>query len=104
MRSDNGLASMSNEIELMLFEPGTKVMIYPNPVQDRLMIEFAEKQSDPIEIELVSTEGSILRTMTWEANTVQRNMDFSNLPSGLYFIRIKMGSETTEVMKILKRE
>lgn len=104
MRTNSGLSSMSNEIELMLFEPGTRVMIYPNPVQDKLMVEFADQQSEPIQIELISTEGAVLRTMTWDANTVQKDMDFTNLPSGLYFVKIKIGSESTEVIKVLKRE
>lgn len=105
MRAETeGVSSMSNAIELMLFEPGTRVMIYPNPVQNELMVEFAEQQTEPIQVELVSTEGTILRTMTWEANTVQQGMDFSQLPGGLYFVRIKMSNETTEVIKILKKE
>jgi hypothetical protein len=104
MKAASGVAAMSNAVELMLFEPGTRVMIYPNPVQEELMVEFAERQATPVQIELVSAEGAILRTMTWDANTVQRGMDFSQLPGGLYFVRIKMSDETTEVIKILKRE
>lgn len=104
MKAASGVAAMSNAVELMLFEPGTRVMIYPNPVQEELMVEFAERQATPVQIELVSAEGTILRTMTWDANTVQRGMDFSQLPGGLYFVRIKMSDETTEVIKILKRE
>lgn len=104
MKDVRGSSSLSNIMELMLFEPGTEIMIYPNPVQDRLMVEFAKKQSEEIQIELVSAEGTILRTVTWDANTVQRDMDFSAYPSGLYFIRIKVGSENTEVLKVFKKE
>ena len=104
MKAASGVSAMSNAVELMLFEPGTRVMIYPNPVQNELMIEFAEKQATPAQIELVSTEGAILKTMTWDANTVQQGMDFSQLPGGLYFVRIKMSDETTEVIKVLKQE
>jgi PKD repeat protein len=104
MKDNNGGASLSNVLDLMLFEPGTEVMIYPNPVQDRLMVEFAKEHDQEIQIELVSAEGSVLRTVTWDAKTIQKDMDFSAYPSGLYFVRIKIGTETTEVMKVLKRE
>lgn len=104
MKTSSGASSMSNAVELMLFEPGTRVMIYPNPVQNELMLEFAEKQTEPVEIELVSAEGTVIQTMTWEGHTVQQGMDFSQLPGGLYFVRIKMSNESTEVIKVLKRE
>ncbi|MEO0339517.1 MAG: SdrD B-like domain-containing protein [Bacteroidota bacterium] len=105
MNDPSGAAALSNILDLMLFEPGTRVMVYPNPVQDRLMVEFMEENSeDEITVELATAEGGIIRTFTWEKETVQNNLDFSKLPAGMYFVRVKIGSETTEVMKVMKKE
>jgi hypothetical protein len=81
----SGAEVMSNTAELMMFDPGTQIMVYPNPVQNRVMIELAERPEAEVEVELISAEGLVLERFDLEPNTVQQDMDFSRYPAGIYF-------------------
>ena len=81
----NGISFLpENEVE---------ISIYPNPIFDVFNIEIDKKIK---QIELLSLEGKIVK------KTTNSRVNVSELPSGVYFVRIITNSETY-VRKVVKK-
>ena len=70
-------------------------IIYPNPVKDIMNI----KSTDPITvIEILNIHGEVEQTM----DPRQEQLDVSNLPAGIYYVRISFENrKTVQVEKIV---
>ena len=75
------LISSSHEIA------GNSMQIYPNPVQDNLILEYTGDASNAFNIRLFNSEGKLLRVRQMNASS-RIMVDFISLPVGLYFIEI----------------
>jgi hypothetical protein len=76
-------------------ETGKSLLIYPNPVADKLFIK--NKPSDIKEIKLLDIKGRVIETF----NTNVNMMSVSDLHSGVYFIEL-IGGVKTITKKFLK--
>jgi hypothetical protein len=76
-----------------------KVSIYPDPATEKITIEIskAEKQSN---LSIVNLEGQQL--ITSQITGPKTQIDISNLPSGVYFVRLT-NDKTVEVGKFVKQ-
>jgi hypothetical protein len=76
--------------------------LYPNPSQDRSVLNFQSKASGQASIQVLNVQGQVVRTyshsMTIGANSVSLNV--AGLTSGTYFVRIS-GSGQNGVTKLL---
>ena len=61
------------------------ISIYPDPATDKLTIDAS--QSIPKSIEILNIEGQIIKVITGSSN--KTNVDISELPSGLYFVKVQ---------------
>ena len=70
--------------------------IYPNPGDSKLMMKVSGKYRGPVLVETVSALMQKAGAIHFEKQNPQQEflIDQSGLPSGLYLIKIKMGSET----------
>lgn len=84
-----GLADIAN--------PMTTVSVYPNPFQDKLLIDSGELRIDKLSISNVLGE-LILQQNNY--NTPQL-LDLSTLPSGIYFLKVEDKKEQ-RVVKVIK--
>ena len=86
--------------------PGTEasnaIKIYPNPTTGIVNITINHLDGDAT-VQLYTLQGRTLATdrMTGTGGTVTRQLDFSSLTKGVYFMKV-MTSETTSVRKIVK--
>lgn len=78
-------------------EQGKAVMIYPNPVNDKLFVE-TEEAIDRVEI--YSVTGALV--FSQKANTNKMEIQTGNLPAGTYFIR--MTSNNAVMMRRFVKE
>ncbi len=62
------------------------IKLYPNPVSHFLKYELSENQSATISFEIIDIQGRKLKTM--DKNTPTGEIDFSNLNSGVYILRL----------------
>jgi hypothetical protein len=70
--------------------------VYPNPVTDNLSIEVAQQAFD---YHLLDASGKqLLNGHCWE----QQQLNFSELPQGVYFLQIVHASGETAVVKVVK--
>jgi hypothetical protein len=74
----------------------TPIEIYPNPVSDVLKIEGTRSGQS---IALYNLMGEKVTGST--SKGAQTEIDFSNFPAGIYFLRISNG-ETVETFRVVK--
>jgi hypothetical protein len=69
--------------------------VFPNPVQDKLNLTFANPSGDDVQVEIYNVQGSLMKTFEFagslNANTHELNVN--NLPSGIYLVKLLIGNE-----------
>lgn len=83
-------------------EPDDLFNIYPNPVKDRLVIQFLQQPASDIILELFNADGRLHSSKKVGAGTILDGISFDDLPRGFYFVRINLGDLGTETVKIVK--
>lgn len=79
------------------------VEIYPNPTVDNVNINAYFGEAQDVEMKLVDMLGrQVSNSGSVNAKFVESSIDMSELPAGVYFLHIRVGSETT-VEKIIKQ-
>jgi hypothetical protein len=76
----------------------TRSLVYPNPATDKITIEIAEGQA-PGQLSMMNLNGEEILTCSLIKPKTQ--IDISNLPSGVYFVRLT-NDKTVDVGKIVK--
>ncbi len=79
-----------------------QLICYPNPVVDQLKL-FFPKTDKNVTISIWNASGQLVETRQIDkvANLQEETINFSAMPSGLYFVRVA-GSKTNETFKIQK--
>ena len=78
-------------------------MITPNPVLDKLYIKNVASYNSDVTIQLFSTQGELLNTLTIKQGTLQQTeMPMGDLPQGIYLIRANFGDGNVKTLKITK--
>lgn len=92
-----GGASIIPDVEMNL-----EFRVFPNPVNDKITVEFNKEYSGQLIIELLNVDGKILINETIEDGMKTRELDLSSYPEGTYFVRVG-SNDISGVRKILKR-
>ena len=78
----------------------SKIKMYPNPVQNELIIERNGKQSESSTISIYSITGVLVAQYSdLKPGLKSQSIDLSHLPSGIYFLNI---SDMSGFMKLIK--
>ncbi len=64
-----------------------RVMIYPNPVQSSLTIHFFDDIEETAVVQIINGFGQILRRIEIDMPAKKYQLDLSELPSGMYYIK-----------------
>ncbi len=72
--------------------------IYPNPVKDRLFVEFNELGQDKMMLSIISIEGKLISIQ--EITELRTTIDFSYLSKGIYLLKFT-SNQQTEVYKVI---
>ena len=73
--------------------------IYPNPVKDKLKIEFASFELSNVKLELANSLGEVVSALVNPREN--QEIDLSGLSTGIYFLKIQTTSDQ-KVFKIIK--
>ncbi len=81
----------------------SSLRVYPNPVEDFITISTKVDAGEKLSIQIMQQNGQLVKNeaLSGEEGEVNLQLDFSQLPSGLYMLRISMG-DTTEIRKVVK--
>lgn len=71
---------------------------YPNPFQDKLTVKYSGIES----IDVINVIGEKVQTIALDATDSKIEIDFSNLPSGMYFYRTYREGTIVETKRIVK--
>ena len=71
--------------------PATALSISPNPVQNKLGINLTAPNEGTVILSIINSQGQLLKTMTvsmaGSTTLFRTELDVSELPAGMYFIR-----------------
>jgi hypothetical protein len=77
----------------------TSITFYPNPAADKITIETAATLTNS-QLSIMNLNGQEL--MTRQITSPKTQIDISNLPNGVYFVRLT-NDKTMEVGKFVKQ-
>jgi len=87
-----------------LTNPKLSLSCFPNPVKDVINLQFQLKVSGSVSIDLLDASGNLIKTLLHEhviSGNYERIINVSNIPNGIYFIRLKANG-ITQTKKIIK--
>jgi hypothetical protein len=77
---------------------------YPNPFADKLVVDFSSELPDNLMLKLFNSQGDHIRDLEVSMNKgSEMELDFSNLPVGIYFLKIVSNDKVSETIKIVKQ-
>lgn len=88
------------------FQPeGTElVTAYPNPTKGNLVIELLEPNEDQVLVEISTPYGQILKRLMSPGTIDKHQIDLSELPEGVYLIRVKQRGLRDFTKRIVKMD
>jgi hypothetical protein len=87
--------------------PGLKgLIVFPNPVDDDLLMEFDLLEQQDIFVQIFNTTGQLVSSNEFENTSQGQNQlsikDLNHLAKGIYFVKINVGDQFL-LKKIIKR-
>ena len=81
-------------IDNLIQGDGYKITYYPNPVSEKLIIQFDNKKSTDVIIEIISTNGQVLynNKLSNIENTIER-IDVNPYANGVYYLRFRINDD-----------
>lgn len=76
------------------------LVVFPNPVTDRLMLSVSEAELAGLNYELTDNKGLSIQKNKMEAKEMDISM--SNLANGIYYLRISQDASELKTFKIIK--
>jgi len=85
------------------FNKQTKILVFPNPAQDYIYINFSATRNEPVNIEIFDMMGKSLLNRNFNCDPENNSFEIKteDLPKGIYFIKIILPSGTEQI-KFLK--
>jgi hypothetical protein len=101
----NGVYKIVSDIKVVYWNDGATANVYPNPVLDKLVIEYNSASAKNIEIHLFDATGKIVARKTTAVakgnNTLP--MDMSSFASGIYQLQIADAKGAMYTFKVSKQ-
>lgn len=76
------------------------ISVYPNPVSDKLTLNFSKYYSAKISCSIMSITGETLKEETFDFTNNTINLE--SLSAGIYFLRLKSAAHISHTIKIIK--
>ncbi|MBP2617430.1 T9SS type A sorting domain-containing protein [Chryseobacterium jejuense] len=77
------------------------ILLYPNPFKDYLYLDFTTNNFKEAEYQLFDAQGKLIRKDVILQSKSELN--FSDIPSAMYIIRINQHGENLKTFKIIKK-
>ncbi|MBX2928702.1 MAG: T9SS type A sorting domain-containing protein [Saprospiraceae bacterium] len=74
---------------------------FPNPAGDRITLRLSQRAVQDGELFLLDMQGRLLQRSVLPAGALQHELDLSNLPTGIYLVRLRVGAQQ-EVLRLVK--
>jgi len=80
------------------------IQAYPNPTAGRLTIEFVESQRKAFDLQINDAFGRVLLKQTVPSATEKVELDLSQFPIGIYWVRLFSENVREQIFKVVKSE
>ena len=99
-----GQIAYSDQLEINIsFTSNESVRITPNPVSNRLKIMNLMAFDGDVTVTISTTKGDVLHTITLKQGKMEEiDLTVTDLPSGIYFARIRFADGSSKTLKITK--
>ena len=83
------MESSYSNIAMAMVKPssGQRVMVYPNPVQHEITIHFLEQLEEMAKVHIVNGFGQVMKSLELDTQNSRHQVDISELPSGIYYLK-----------------
>jgi hypothetical protein len=78
-----------------------KIKIYPNPTSEMVNIRFDSPVEEEFILDVLDDQGKFIKTDKIELAMSEKQINFQDIPSGIYYIRLTSGKHIN-VYKVLK--
>jgi photosystem II stability/assembly factor-like uncharacterized protein len=92
---------LTSTLEIEKTESTSSLQIYPNPSSNHFYISSDSNNHGIVEVEILNSLGQLIKTLSWDTNTTQQEVDCSLWNQGVYFIRIGLPQES-QVLQFIK--
>ena len=77
---------------------------YPNPVVDEMQLQVTGGEMGAMNIRIINQHGQLIRNISIEKHTeeLSTRVNLKTLPSGIYFLEIRLGDTVKEIRKVIK--
>jgi hypothetical protein len=99
----DGSFTYSNVVLLYVLNDKTTVLIFPNPTATKLQVSFGNvPEGTPLKLFVFDATGKIISQLNKVHNNIPISIDVSNIPSGIYFLKIVQNgiTETIQFNKV----
>jgi len=98
--------SLLTTVEIKAGNKKSFAKVSPNPFDTQLNLTIEAEHSGDFQVEVLSTSGKLLYSGDYHfsapVNEIQLGNKLTNLPAGIYFLKVKAG-DAVEVLKMIKK-
>ena len=95
-----------SNIAMAMLKPAKnmRVTLYPNPILNEVTIHFLEDMDETAIVEVANGFGQVIKRVEIEMPTKKYQLDMSNLPGGIYYVKFQNRLLKQHSQKIIKRD
>jgi len=82
---------------------GESFLVYPNPVSNKLVVEWADDVETDVQVEIMGMEGRVLLSEKADAAIGQFSSNMDSFNPGLYLLRLRYNDGQQKVFKVVKQ-
>lgn len=82
------------------------ILLYPNPTTGNFVLSFTNPNKELINIDLLNVLGQSLQSISEDQPATKqfnKEINATNLPQGIYFVRVTIGFKTTTKKLVIER-
>ena len=100
----DGSFKYSMVVSVVNYQGKWLIETYPNPVMDQLLVHVSASQNGMVNMRLVNQQGQILRNVQIQKHgeEIDTRVNMKDVPTGVYFLEIRIGDGLNEVRKVVK--
>jgi hypothetical protein len=105
-RIDSDYEPMYSSIVNIFSQPKgmNDIHFYPNPFSDRAILDVIEIQDEPVHVEVINTFAQVIDTFEIPAGASKKEMNFSHLPTGMYYIKVDQKGKFEYTFRVFKSD
>ncbi len=97
-----GPYEVKNLVGITEIQSLTRFNISPNPTSDEFVLELEFNSKTDVNVSIMNHLGQVLKTENISNSSLSKTYNVSELPSGIYLVRIQVGNEMS-IRKIVKQ-